>query len=221
MPFASADSVHHAIAKVVAKASKSGPISLKIAEIAEGYLYSDTAEYRSEEVYLPFAKMAAGHKKISKADRARFAHQVKQMETSGLGATVPDLEIIRPDGSKGTLAEANSGSVLLFFNEPDCMDCTMARLRLSTDINARELIANGGLTIVSIYPGDPDDTWREAVASYPTDWLVCAMPDADLYFDLRDTPELIFLNKKHKVLAKGYPVDHYLNAFRVANTPAR
>lgn len=219
IPHASADSVHAAIDKVIARVAKSGPNTLRLAELAENWLYSDTAEYRSEEVYLPFAKAASSHKKISKAEKARFAQQAKTIETSGLGATVPDLQFTRPDGSKGNLGEASGSSVLIFINDPDCSDCNMARVRLSADYNTNQLIKEGELTIVSIYPGEPgDQAWLDAAKSMPDTWIVGAMPDADLYFDIRESPTFLFLNKGHKVLAKYMPVDHYLNAFRIVNS---
>lgn len=219
MPYASADTVHASVDRLIAKFAKSGPYTLKIAELAENWLYSDSAEFKSEEVYLPFAKAAASHKKISKAEKARFAQQAKIIETSGINAKVPDLMLIHPDGSKGSLAEASSGSVLLFINDPSCSDCNLARVRLSADYNTNTLIKEGELTIVSIYPGEADDAeWLEMAKSVPDTWIVGAMPDADLYFDIRETPVFIFLNRDHKVLAKDLPVDHYLNAFRVVNS---
>lgn len=219
MPHASADTVHASVDKLIAKFAKSGPNTLKIAEMAENWLYSDTAQFRSEEVYLPFAKAAATHKKISKAEKARFAQQAQIIESSGLGKRVPDLKFTRPDGSKGSLADASGSSVLIFINDPDCSDCNLARVRLSADFNTNQLLKEGELTIVSLYPGEPDSKeWQEAAASYPETWIVGAMPDADLYFDLRESPTFIFLNKDHKVLAKYMPVDHYLNAFRIVNS---
>lgn len=219
MPHASADTVHNSIDRLIARFAKSGPNTLRIAEMAENWLYSDSAQFRSEEVYLPFAKAAASHKKISKAEKARFAQQVQIMETTGLGMTVPDLKFTRSDGSAGSLADAVGSSVLIFINDPDCSDCNLARVRLSADFNTNQLLKDGELTIVSLYPGEPDNReWQDAVKSYPDTWIVGAMPDADLYFDLRESPTLIFLNKNHKVLAKGMPVDHYLNAFRVVNS---
>lgn len=219
MPHASADTVHASVDKLIAKFAKSGPNTLKIAEMAENWLYSDTAQFRSEEVYLPFAKAAATHKKISKAEKARFAQQAQIIESSGLGKRVPDLKFTRLDGSKGSLADASGSSVLIFINDPDCSDCNLARVRLSADFNTNQLLKEGELTIVSLYPGEPDSKeWQEAAASYPETWIVGAMPDADLYFDLRESPTFIFLNKDHKVLAKYMPVDHYLNAFRIVNS---
>lgn len=219
MPHASADSAHVGIEKLLQKVAKSGPYTLGVAEMAENWLYSDTSELRSEEVYLPFARAAANHKKISKAEKARFRQHVQIIESSAVGATLPDLEFVRPDGTKGTLAEANKGSVLVMINDPECNDCEIARVRLSADYNTKELIKQGQLSVVSIYPGDPSDAaWKQVAASCPDTWIIGAMPEADLYFDLREMPVILFLNSAHKVLAKDLPVDHFMNAFRVVNS---
>ena len=218
MPHASADSVHVAIERLLARFAKKGPETLALATMAENWLYSDTAEITSEEVYLPFAKAAASHKKIGKAERARFESQVRIIESSSVGARVPAIPFVKADGSKGTLDDVHSGSVLLFFNDPDCLDCTMARIRLSADPNTAQLIERGELSVVSVYPGETDDdNWEKAKASTHPAWVTVAMPDAYDYFDLRSTPLFVFLNSRHKVLATGLDIDHLLNAFLVSN----
>lgn len=216
MEHASADTVHASVDRLIEKFNKKGPETLALATMAETWLYGDSGMV-SEELYLPFARAAANHRKIAPAEKARFAAHVKIMESSSLGANVPDLEFIRPDGSRGTLADIRGGSVLLFFNDPDCPDCNMARVRLGADYNARQLIDRGELIIVSIYPDEPDDQWRTAAAAYPSNWTVCAIPEADQYFDLRESPSFYFLNSRHKVLAKNLSAEYLLGAFRAAN----
>ena len=218
MPHASADTVHASIDRLLARFVKKAPVVLELASMAENWLYCDTASMRSDEIYLPFARAAATNKKLSKAERARFEAHVKILESSYLGSNVPAIPVIYPDGSKGTLADINGGSILIFINDPDCMDCSLARVRLSADYNTNELIKRGELTIVSIYPGDTDDdNWAKAVSAAPANWVTVAMPAADEYFDLRTTPVFIFLNSAHKVLANNLDTDYLLGAFRVAN----
>lgn len=215
---ASADTVHTSVDNLLARFVKKGPETLQLATMAEAWLYSDTCSIFSEELYLPFARAAANHKKISRAEKARFALHQKQIESSGLGAFVPDLEFTRPDGSKGNIGEVNRGSVLIFINDPDCSDCNLARVRLAADYNANALIERGELSIVSIYPDEPTDEWKAEAARYPENWTVGAMPDADTYFDLRNSPTFLFLNSRHKVLVKDIDLDYLLGAFRVTNT---
>lgn len=222
MPHATADTVYAAVDRLIKRFEKKGPEILALAEMAENWLYSDTARIISPEVYLPFAKAAATHKKIDKASRARYAAQVKVIESSSVGANVPAVPVIYADGTKGTFDQVQGGSILMFFNDPDCMDCTLARIRLSADPNTRELIERGELTVASIYAGDTEDEgWEKARADADPAWRVMAMPTADEYFDLSATPAFYFLNSRHKVLASQMDIDYLLNAFRIANTAAK
>ena len=212
VPFASADTVHAAIDRLIANVKKSPDQTLKLAKIAERWLYSDSAEFRSEEVYLPFARAVAQNKKINGAERARFEQQVQLIENSGLGAKVKDLPFTTPEGFKSNLGELTAPNILLFINDPTCDDCAMARLRLSADINANRLIEQGVLQIVSIYPDAADNEWLQASASYPANWIVGAMPDADMYFSLRTIPQFYFLDGDHKVIAKDFPIENIFRA---------
>ena len=222
MPHASADTVHAAVNKLLKRFEKQGPETLALVNMAENWMWSDTASMHSEELYTPFVRAAVANKKISKAEKARYQAQLKILESSAVGATVPDFTFIRPDGTTGRLSDAAEGaSVLIFVNDPDCDDCRMARVRLSADVNTRDLIDKGRLTLISLLPDEPNAEWREAAAAYPENWVVGAMEDADTLFDLRYPPVFIYLDSDHKVLAKGLDIDHLLGAFRVANTQKR
>lgn len=218
MPHASADTVYTAINTLLKRFEKKGPVLLDLATMAENWLYSDTAQFSSTDIYLPFARAAATSKKIGKADRARFEHQVKIMESSSVGATVPDLPFIRTDGTQGNLGDIQGKSVVLFINDPDCLDCTLARVRLSADPGTKALIDRGELEIVSIYPGGTDDpAWEKAKGNAVEGWLNVAMPEAYDYFDVREPPLFIFLNSKHKVLVSGISDQYLIASFGVAN----
>lgn len=210
IPYATADTVHSSVNRLIANVKKSPDHTLQLAKIAERWLYCDSATFRSEEVYLPFAKAVVANKKINSAERARFEHQVKLIESSGLGFRVPDLALSTPEGLKYNLGDIHSTHTLIFINDPDCTDCSLTRVRLSADINANKLIAAGKLTIVSIYPDAPDSQWIEASASFPANWVVTAFEDADSYFDIRTTPQFYFLDESHKVIAKDFTIDNLL-----------
>ncbi len=219
MPYASADTVYASVDALMARFQKKGPETLELASMAENWLYSDTATMRSSDIYVHFAKAAATSKKLSKAERARFTAQVQIIESSSVGSTVPGVPYVKADGSKGTLDDIkDNASILLFFNDPDCLDCRMARGRLSANYHTNQLIEKGQLVIVSIYPGDTDDeNWEKSKAEAPANWITVAMPDAADYFDLSSTPLFLFLNSRHKVLAANLDIDYLLGAFGTAN----
>lgn len=214
MPYATRDTVFMSIDNLIDKVKKSGPNTLTLARMAENWLWSDSAEIHSDELYLPFARAAAGHKKISGADRARFAAHVKLIENSSVGSQLPALKLTAPDGSKSLLSDIDGVNVVLFFNDPDCTECNMARVRLSADYNAKRMLEAGKLVIVSIYPGNPNDaTWLAAATEYPESWITVAAPDADEYFDLRETPVIYLVNSK-VIKLKNVPLDNLLNGLR-------
>ncbi len=124
------------------------------------------------------------------------------MSSSAVGSIVPPIEIISPDGTKGSFSDIKGRSILVFFNEPDNVDCSVTRIRLSANPNVRELIERGELTVVCVHPGEPGEEWKTAAASLPEAWHKVAMPAAHDYFDLRIKPQLVYLNGGHKVLAK-------------------
>ncbi|MDE5961023.1 MAG: hypothetical protein K2H08_04825, partial [Duncaniella sp.] len=105
--------------------------------------------------------------------------------------------------------------VVVFFNDPDCDDCNLAKLRLDADISTTQLIAEGKLKVVSISLSEPTQEWKEAVASYPSTWRVGANPDADMTIDLRaGTPEFYILDRNHNIRFKHLSIDQVLDVTR-------
>ena len=217
MPHASADTVHAAIDNLLGRFEKNAAETLALATMARNWLYSDTAQFRSYELYMPFAKAAVSNKKIKKDDKAIFVEDYKRLSSSSVGQTVPSMPTVLPDGTQSDFDQIKGSSILLFFNEPDNIDCSLARIRLSSDSNVRELVDRGELTVVSINPATPDDKWRQAVAALPEKWYKVAIPEADSYFDLRVKPQFLYLDSHHKVLATNLSLDYLLGAFETAN----
>lgn len=207
IPYATADTVYAAIDRLMERVRKSGPQSLHMARLAENWTWSDSAALYSDDVYYPFARAAAGNKKISAADRARFESHARIIDNTRVGKIMHHLDFVTPDGRKMNLDSIRTQAILIFFNDHDCDDCTMARVRLSADHNANALIRAGVLTVLCIEPGDPTTEWHVAAASYPENWIVGAAPDADSWFSLRTSPSFYLIDSRHKVLAKDFPVD--------------
>ena len=218
MPYATADTVHAAIDRLLASVQKSGPHTLELARMAEAWTYSDTSMVFSEEIYYPFAKAASEHRKIDKADRARFQSHVQILDNTRTGERVKWLEYELPDGSRHSIDEIRTQMIVVIFNSHDCDACTLARVRISANINATTLIKAGLLTVLSIEPGEAGAEWLAAAPTYPSDWTVGASPEADEYFNLRMSPTIYILDSRHKILAKDITVDGLLNALATLRT---
>lgn len=217
MPYASSDTVHESINRLIDEVKRNKNNLLTLGEIAESALYSDSAEVLSDELYIPFATAVASNKKIPGASRARFEHQARVLTNSQLGAIAPALPFETADGNKSDLSKVESPYILLFFNDPDCDDCTLVKARLAADYNTRQLIDKGILKIVSIYPDSPSDEWKNSVSLYPSTWVVGASEEADDTFDMRNAPVMYFLDKDRKIIAKNMVIDNVIYAFNMIN----
>lgn len=221
MPHASADTVHTAINNLLARFTKKGPETLALAGMARKHVWADSAEIRSDEIYEPFAKAAANNKKINKADRAIYARDARVIASSSIGAILPDLEFVQPDGSKNSTGKIKGSSILLFFYRPGDIDCIHARIRLAADLNTEELIDRGELVVVCINPEGDNEKWSQEAAKMPGQWISGTMSNADDYFDLRLNPQFMFLDKNRKVLVKNMDLNYLLGAFKIANKASK
>lgn len=211
MPYASSDTVYMAINAYMDKVGKTGGNNVAtIGRIAESWLYCDTAEYFSEDVYLPFAKAVAGHKKVDNATRQRLNAQIQILENSRVGAKAGGFEFVTRADSTMQFDDVVASRVILFFYDPDCTDCSLVKTRLSVDFNLNQLLDGRLIKLVAIYPGEPTEEWKENAAQLPESWIVGAAPDIDLLYDIPTTPDLYYLDARHKILAKHVDINNLL-----------
>lgn len=188
---------------------------LYFANIAESRLYSDTAEAWIDYLYLPVAETVAANKKLNKAEKARYALHADLLRGSMVGEPIVPLTFTCIDGSTSDLHAKPVAATVIFFNDPECSDCNLARIRLHADISTSQLIDEGRLRIVSISVVEPDEEWKKAATAYPETWTVGANPDADLKVDLRfGTPDFYILDKNNKIRFKHLSVDQVLDVAR-------
>lgn len=188
---------------------------LQIAGIAEGMIYGDTAQVWMDDLYLAFAESVASNKRVDKASKARYAEQARILRANLAGTQAPELPYTLRDGSQGVFGPDTTQMTLVFFNDPDCSGCSMARMRLNADISTTDLINEGKLRVVAISLCDPDDEWKRYAAEMPPSWTVGAAPDADLTFDLRGgTPTFYMLGRNNKIRFKHLGIDQVLDITR-------
>lgn len=212
---ATPDSAIASVNRFNKKLEKQAADQLFMAECAENLLYGDTAEVWIDELYLPFAEAVAANKRIDKASKARFAHQANILRNSLTGKRIGSLPYTTREGEKRNLDNDSAQVLVVFFNDPDCDDCNLARIRLDADISMTELINEGKAKIIAISLTEPSEEWKQAVSSYPSTWTVGANPDADLNIDLRNgTPDFYIVDKNHNVRFKHLNIDQVLDVAR-------
>ena len=128
-----------------------------------------------------------------------------------VGSVIPNFKIKTQDGNETQFDSIHAPAIILFFNDIDCTDCRLAKVRLATDINLNKLIDRGVIKIVSIHPGKASEEWIADANNYPKNWIVGASECIYDMFDMRTTPTIYQLDDKHKIVAKNLSVDGILN----------
>lgn len=213
--FASADTVRVSIAKFMKSLEKQPNDMVYIAELAENKLYSDSAEIWSDELLLEFLRPVLANKRVSKEHKARYALLATQLSNTLTGKPMIMLNFTKPDGTEGSWAPRPGVAAFIFFNDPDCGDCNLARMRLKGDIRATELVDAGAIDIVAISPIDADENWKNGASSFPEKWIVGANPDLDMQIDLRNgTPDFYIVDENGNLLMKHANIDQILEILR-------
>lgn len=217
VPYASRDSVSASFGRLFKALEKQPDDLLFLAQEAELQLMGDSAQYYSEEAFLPFARAVVANKKINKTSKLHFERQARILGATQPGQPIPDLEFTDRDGvTKRHLHDVATPMVFVYFNDPDCDDCHMARVRLNADVKANQLIEKGLLSVVAISTSEPTAEWQQAMAAYPGTWTVGAAPDADETFDIAMFPSF-YLVENGKIIAKNYGIDELLTVLMRIN----
>ncbi|MBD5308570.1 MAG: DUF5106 domain-containing protein [Bacteroides sp.] len=211
IPLGSREKAIASITSLLKKLEKQPADLVFVAQLAEKNFYSDSTNVVSDEAFLPFATAVAINKKADKANKLRFARLANILRNNLEGETVNDLPYTTSDGRASSLAADSATITLIYFNDPDCEDCRLARARLDANLTANKLIESGDLKIIAITPDEATPEWVEAVKSYPEKWDVTAMPNAYDLLDIRHVPSFYILDNEHRIRYKNVGIDYIIN----------
>ncbi|MDE7411714.1 MAG: DUF5106 domain-containing protein [Paramuribaculum sp.] len=221
MPYATADTVMTSIDKFLKRIEKQPKDVAFIADQAIEKLYSDSSEFVSDQLCLKFIDNAISNSKVKKEDKLRFNHLSTKLHNSATGSIAPDFNYTDCSGEthRYNVADSTCMATILFFNDPDCDECRMSRVKLDADIHTTKLIDAGVVRIAAITPDSATDDWCDKASRFPDTWTVGASEDIDEIFDLRVSPSFYLLNYTGKIMLKHATVDMILNITNQLSVP--
>lgn len=213
-PYATADTVYMAIDFLIKGVEKADAKNLlTLAKIAEKWCGTDSAEYASEELMLPFAQAVANSKKIKGPEKDHYAAMAKRLANSRVGVAPADFAFIVPDGTTAHFSEVSQPTVLIFFYDPNDFDSRLARTRIANDFVIKTLSQRELLKVVAIYPGNPDAEWQKDIDNMPANWIIGASPEVGQYFTMNRKPQMYYLDQDRTITDKDFSVDAILSYF--------
>lgn len=182
-----------------------------IGRVAEKNLYSPQAVFASDEAYLPFAEAVVKNASLKKEIRELYRKQIEKINQNMVGALCPELNVTGLDGKKGKLSELFGNELtILFFNDGECPDCSLDRIRLSTNVMINNLISEGKVKVVCISPKKYSKEWAEDAKTWADNWTIVASDDVANTFDLRISPCIYIINREKKIDEKNVTVNMLL-----------
>lgn len=183
------------------------------AQLRSNYLNDDEKIKPAEELKLA-QQNRLGHKandfqyiteKLDRAELIRAADATSNDQSeSALAAAGKGIR--QGAETENHLYGTEADYLLIFFNNPGCAMCRDIREDLMCSPFICDLIADGTLTILAVYPDENLDAWRAYHPYLPDNWINARNPDGQIFkensYNLNAIPSLYLLNREKTVLAK-------------------
>ena len=184
---------------------------------------SQGTPFYNEELYLVMLDNALKYNSLDKDHRVKCETEHKLHTLNMEGTTINNFKVQWSDGTRGTLHDIKAEYLLVYFQNPECPECTMIRGFLAENEELNQAIASGRLKVVTIYFEDDEELWKryianEAKAEYLHGWDYSGEIDQNTLFDLRAIPYMFLVDKDKKIIKKDLlynEVSDYLKYFHI------
>lgn len=132
----------------------------------------------------------------------RYRYMYESLCVNNEGDEATDFIYYDADGNEHTLRSHRGHKTLIIFNDPECEECAALRRYLAEHGELQGVPIDSATTVLVIYPDEPTDAWRSAVAHYPAEWIVGYSEDVSDLYDLRTLPSTYLLDDNHVILLR-------------------
>lgn len=215
MQFATPEAVDASVAKLIKSISKNPVLTLQFAKAAEESLYGPRAYFWNDAIFLRFLDNVLANKNVKKERKLRYDRLSTQLRNTMRGQRPPGFDYTTPQG-KLSRFEPNGVITLIEFGDPDCDDCALAKIKLSTNVRFSSLVEKGKVNVLFIN-ADPAEGWQDKLKDYPALWHVGASEEVADIYDLRNSPALYVVDRAGKIASKNTDVE---TAMQIASEAA-
>ncbi len=198
-----------AVAALFARADAHPDFLTRLSELADLYLDEAASPLRDEALHILFLGAEAASPRLTPDERERARILLRLAQLNRPGDEASDFAFADREGRTRRLAEFSAERILLFFNDPECVDCRRAKALLAASPVVRRWLATGRLALLSVCVEGPTPAWR--AAAVPEGWTDgCdadgALSEGTLYY-LKTMPTLLLLDAERRVVLKDAAVD--------------
>ena len=197
---------------------QSKKVFLYFVDLANKYLYDPNSPMLNEELYIPILEVMIETPVLSDSEKMLPKNRLEWAHKNRVGTKAINFEYTDIKGKTGTLYQVKADCILLFFNNPGCSSCKEHIEAIRNSIVLNKLLSSNRLKIMSIYPENNAEEWKEHYGNYPAEWIngYNKSQTIDKKYNLRAIPTLYLLDKNKTVLLKDAPfgqIENYLLTF--------
>ena len=192
--------------------------------LMEKYFYDPNSPFRNEELYIPVLKEISSSPLLCEADRSRYLLQLEMTLLNRVGEKANNFTFMLPSGESRNLWDINSQYLLLLFSNPGCPTCeTVIQYLDDSPVLKKAFSLNSPtrnmLTILTIYPDNEPEEWRDHLPQMPQQWLHGYDPGMaitrDRLYDIKAIPTIYLLDSDKKVILKDCSLEAVESFFSV------
>ena len=208
-PYAREDARRRAVDRVMSAAQADSAAYVKLADIAEKYLYDPNSPMLSEDLYILFLEKLVDSPMLGDYGTLRYRYQMEAALKNRPGMTAADFAYITRDGRSHMLRSTPvRGQLLVIFYDPDCEHCKEIMAGLSGDPSISAAVADGRLTVLALYAEGDRKLWESTVQMLPAEWtaglVVSDIIESQRYV-LRAMPTIYLMDADKRIILKDAP----------------
>lgn len=178
--------------------------------LGEKYLAGRWSPMRDEDMYVVMLRVLASGDPFPAGERGLARFRLEMALKNRPGEPAADFSFELADGSRCSLYGIDAEYLIVFFNDPDCVECRSLRSELASSPELGGLLASGRAKVLSLnVAGGSFD------AGSPSGWIDACDRGRTVYsdalYDLRSLPVLYLLSSDKHVLLKDTSLEDILD----------
>ena len=178
-------------------------------DLSSHYLDDPNSPYRNEEFYLPVINAILTSEYSTDDQISKAKYQKPLLSLNRLGTVANDFTYTLKNGRTGTLHGIKAERTLLFFSNPGCENCKEIIDMLSSSDHVSQLLAEGKLAVLNVYPDSDLTEWYSYMTHYPETWINAYDAEnilhKDVIYYIKAIPSLYLLDADKRVICKDAP----------------
>jgi hypothetical protein len=194
------------IRKLMERASVSKPMFDYFGMLADKVLHDPNSPYRNDEHYIAVleAQIASSH--YDEYEKMAPQYDLRVVSQNRIGHKANNFRYTDFSGRTRDMYSLGNDYIIVYINNPGCHMCRDITEELKRSTVITEMLKNGRLKILAIYPDEQLDEWHKHRSDIPSEWINgydkgCLIGRENIY-NVNAIPALYLLDRDKKVLVK-------------------